>query len=373
MTDPTTASPATNIEAAHELEDMLANLATPRPQHSVNVSLGKGQNYWLHTRTLRMAISALRDRQDRIDAVDAAHQAQDGTQLATEQVQRISRVIADLADLADNYVTLDLSTMGIKPQALAAVLRAGMASVVGSSSEDSIDYAVHAEPGLALTTFAAHLESFAESRPDRFPYAAVLPAKNAVSWQEGPDDPKPAWISSRALASIIRLASGPVEHDIDGNLIPDSELPDLARRLLKQNEELTRQAKERHEKHTQQQLRMVTLQEQQRTATVDRATLPETRASVQATDVRQAASDILDLSDAHDVKVRLVVNAVLDVASEHIRRVLKKPRVTPLVVMPRAEISGEDLVDIIERYRRTTADTAADELRILARLDDVRP
>lgn len=361
MTDPTTTAPASNIEAAHELEDMLANLPTPRPQQSVNVILGKGGNYWLHTRTLRMALHALRDRQTRIDAVDTALEAQSGTQLATEQVQRISRLIADLADSEPApVVTLDLSIMGIQTTALAAVLRAGMASVVGSSSEDSIDYAVHAEPGVALTTFAAHLESFAESRPDRFPYAAVLPAKNAVSWQEGPDDPKPAWISSRALASIIRLASGPVEHDIDGNLIPDSELPDLARRLLKQNEELTREIKAHYERALQGQ---------------DTGSTPAPEPSRHySTAVRQLASDILAVDEEHDLKVRGVVNAVLDAAAEHLRDVLKRPRLTPLVIMSQPkDVSATDVQDLLGRFRGVIADAAADELRILARLDDVRP
>jgi hypothetical protein len=320
MTDQTTTPPASNKEAAHELEDMLGHLGGDAGPTSVRVSMGRDTTYWLHTRTLRLAVSALRDRQNRIDAVNDTLAAQGPTALSTEQVKRISRLTADLAD-TETGVTLDLFTRGLQPTALAAVLRAGLTSVVGSSTADTVDraddvpYAQNAEPGLALTSFAAHLESFG-----RFPYAAILPAKDSATWENGgPDVPLPAWISARALALILREAAAPIEpakHDAPP-------------------------APERHE---------------------------------YSTEVRQAASDVLELDDEHDVKVRLVVNAVLDIASEHVRDVLKRPRTTPLVVMNQPkEVRAEDVQDLLGRFRGVIADAAADELRILARLDDVRP
>lgn len=396
MTDQTTTAPAgTNAfrEAANEIDAVLDRLHadTVGPEH-VSIPIGPGKAYRLHTRALRLATVALAEKQDRENAVHTALQAQGPTDLPTLQIKRIAQLVTDITT-GDNDAlgSIDAIPNDIRPEALAAVLRAGLASVVGTAAINPVDVTIETEELVggpagyltsesrtvpvqaidsALKAVADHLDTYDYGPGQRYPYACILPSTNATGHERGIEVPAPAWISARALAKILR--SWPTT-------APTREMIGDAVRSVSSSDSDSGYV--RIDRAIESVCGALGLEVREVTPVATNPPAPQSS----PWDVRlELEVDTLENPVQHAVAtvlhngwqelsrfalVRAITVAALDASADVVRRELKRPRVTPLVVLDRTELNAEQVVEVVDRYRRTMADAAADELRILARTD----
>lgn len=365
MTDQTTAAPSgqsAHREAAVEVEDLLSHLDSTDPD-TLEVAFGRGRRYRLHTRTLRLARSALRQSQDRIDAARNGLVAQGPTDVDVRQVRNLSRLVSDLTD-AQWPTTLDLAIMNIKPNALAAVLRAGLASVVGDATETSVDATPAPEPASAevpspsageghlpmLSELGDYLDTWRHGLDGRrYTYVALLPSDGPGGYVTGSDVPSPAYISVAGLVMLLRAATEPAD------TAPSAEVPSPSAEEADVDGFSSRLREGLHG-----------------VAQLFGVEQPTPEYSSE-NPVREAVYGVLSNGEGAPVAdlVRDLTIAALDAAAIEVRTSIVVPAVSPIVMLD-APVPADRVLPLVERVRESAADAAADELRILARSDAVR-
>jgi hypothetical protein len=104
----------------------------------ITVNVAAGKTYRIHSRTLQLAISAIEDRESRQRRVRRALEAQEPADVSTSDLGALSRLVADLAGVHPLSATADLDLSQVGPRALAAVLRAGLATLVGEATATAV-------------------------------------------------------------------------------------------------------------------------------------------------------------------------------------------------------------------------------------------
>lgn len=350
MTDPTTAAPSgysAPREAAVELEDLLTHLdldgaLDPDTFDVVLPGRDTTRRYHGHIRTLRLARTALRDLQRRRDAARGALATQGPEDVSTTDVEAIARLAQTFAqmDPTQTAVGIDYKLANVSPPALAAVLRAGLASVVGDATPNTVD----AEPAAETAPEPARAEVSEPSVRAAVQYSAdgrrLTVSAEGIYERTQVDVVAPGTVLEPVLDRPVLEVGYPAVPVPD--LDPEPSSPDPV-------------------------------------APAEASMSSVYGAMVFENPVQAAVARTLGLADGAVTDagelVRSLARAVLDEAADHLRATLRQPRVTPLLVIdPDHTVWTEDsVVGMADRYRRTVADAAADELRILARLDSARP